>query len=172
MRTFTLRSMAAGWTIGRSADLLRFISQLFHPQNTGANAACTMRCKRYRGLSPASPDDDLVALLPVQIQVRFFTSQPCNVTCEGGGQRTCRPLDRGQNSTKCTSLRRALGIVGDSCQEHGEGMQGERGRSQSCSITSFAPNRRRASSPRTEPSRILSLERTLRLLPCLSLSAT
>lgn len=33
---------------------------------------------------------------------------------------TCRPLDRGQNSTKWASLRKALGIVSDSCQ-HGSG---------------------------------------------------
>lgn len=108
-----------------------------------------------------SPDDDLVALRPVKIQVRFGPARSAvqpnmRRTWTEEEHRTCRPLDRGQNSTKCTSLRRALGIVGDSCQEHGG--------SQSCRITSSAANRCRASL-RTEPTRILSLERTPSLLP-------
>lgn len=63
------------------------------------------------------------------------------------GQRTCRPLDRGQNSTKCTSLRRALGIVGDSCQEHGESMQG------GVSPVRSHPSHRTGAARRQEPSR-------------------
>lgn len=142
-----------------------------------------MRCKRYRGLSPASPDDDLVALLPVQIQVRFFLfyflfyffylatvqrnmrrrggSVPADLWTEG---RTApgAPVSAGLSASWATLVRSTV----RACRG------GHGGGSQSCSITSFAPNRRRASSPRTEQTRILSLERTLRLLPCPSLSAT
>lgn len=66
-----------------------------------------------------------------------------------GGQRTCRPLDRGQNSTKCTSLRRALGIVGDSCQEHGESMQGR----EVSPVRSHPSHRTGAARRRQEPTR-------------------
>lgn len=69
-----------------------------------------------------------------------------------GGQRTCRPLDRGQNSTRCTSLRRALGIVGDSCQEHGESMQGGHGGEVS-PVRSHPSHRTGAARRRQEPSR-------------------
>lgn len=153
MRMFTLRSMAAGWTIGRSADLLRFFfssSQLFHPKTRELTLPARCDANGNRWLSPASPDDDLVALPPVQIQVRLFYLAPCNVQhATEGGQRTCRPLDRGQNSTKCTSLRRALGIVGDSCQEHGESMQGE----EVSPVRSHPSHRTGAARRRQEPSR-------------------
>lgn len=128
MRMFSLRSMAACWTIGRSADLLRFFSQLFHPPKT-RELTLPARCDANGTAGSHRPHLTTTLLRYYQFKYRcgFFTSQPCNVTCDGGGQRTCRPLDRGQNSTRCTSLRRALGIVGDSCQEHGESMQGGTG---------------------------------------------
>lgn len=107
----------SGWTRPFSGPPAPFLSS-FTP-NTGANAArllIAMLGGREVGF-PASPDDDLVALSPSGNTGAALTRTLCSWTQHATEEhRTCRPLDRGQKSTKCTSLRRALGIVGDSCQ--------------------------------------------------------